>query len=695
MKFVIFYKNLKFYVIRRFFHLKNFLSKKVLWVLLPVLILTLATGIFFLFSFSKPAKPADQIQTLYRIDTEAISNFTTMPPKQQKEQVDIWIQKAKEVPVDGILWDHTVQNNKLISYLSKQAKSHQLGVVVTVSPEYTEEKINKLQKKWNISGICYSGVEQNGLTTYPSATPLLMDITLPDTTQIEFYSQWTQGKRNPVVIASTNGQNHTTLYKQLNKNPQFIQTDLLKEPTLSIGIPQQDISTTAEVHFVAGTADPNLPLTVNGQSVAVQSGGIWGIPMPLQEGENPILVVQGEQQATITITRKKPSEGNWTPKLPEPDDSEFLEAGEYIQVTSPLASLLKDYQDDDSILQTIYQGAVVPIKESVSFVRGKKSTHAYRVAGGWLLAKDIKPVDATNLAFTQTQVSQQEQNHFLFLEGATPLVAAQREDTQLTLTFPATSLQCSLPEQLGFATLSSTTNPTGELSITFSFETGSLWGWSVDYTNQGTKITLKEKPVLSANPTAPLEGIRILLDPGHGLEDLGAIGPAGVNGPNEKDLNLATALATKQRLEQLGATVLMSRQDDSFPTLAERNLQLRQEQPDIFVSVHHNSIPLTRDVNQVNGVECYYFYPSGKLLAENLSYSVSQATHRKDRGKKYNYFYVTRSDICPAVLLETAFVPNSEEYASCIRGETISKTAFAIASAIQSTLEGISLKPSA
>ena len=111
----------------------------------------------------------------------------------------------------------------------------------------------------------------------------------------------------------------------------------------------------------------------------------------------------------------------------------------------------------------------------------------------------------------------------------------------------------------------------------------------------------------------------------------------GAHGPCEKDLNLAVALSAKQRLEQLGATVVMSRQEDVFPTLAERNQQLRQVKPDIFVSVHHNSIALTRDVNEVHGVECYYFHDSGKLLAQNLAQSVSELTQRNNRGDKYNY----------------------------------------------------------
>ena len=68
--------------------------------------------------------------------------------------------------------------------------------------------------------------------------------------------------------------------------------------------------------------------------------------------------------------------------------------------------------------------------------------------------------------------------------------------------------------------------------------------------------------------------MRVLLDPGHGAQDIGAMGVAGTSAPCEKDVNLAVALAAREQLEAMGATVLMTREDDSFPTLVERNQRI-------------------------------------------------------------------------------------------------------------------------
>ena len=91
---------------------------------------------------------------------------------------------------------------------------------------------------------------------------------------------------------------------------------------------------------------------------------------------------------------------------------------------------------------------------------------------------------------------------------------------------------------------------------------------------------------------------------------------------------------------------------------------------------------LNSDLNQVGGTEAYWFYTEGKPLATALSANVSLATERNDRGPKYSAFYVTRSNICPAVLLELGFVSNPAEYESCATLEGLWAEGGAIAQAV-------------
>ena len=191
-----------------------------------------------------------------------------------------------------------------------------------------------------------------------------------------------------------------------------------------------------------------------------------------------------------------------------------------------MASLLSDYEDDDSILQTVYQGAVAVVEESVEFTRGTKSTHAYKVAGGWLLAKDVEPLEGEMPTLSQVTLRQEERNTILRLEGVSPLVTAQRSNASLTLYLSGITLGCELPTEAGFAQLTSQQQETG-VALTFTFAENALWGWSIDYGEGFAEIILKQSPTLSENAQTPLAGITVLLDPGHGLEDLGALGPMG------------------------------------------------------------------------------------------------------------------------------------------------------------------------
>ncbi len=659
-------------------------KKALLWSALGVAVMIAAAAMIVLWPSPKAAVSAEELQRLYRITDSYISQLDPKHPQTQQLFV-----AARQAGANGLLWHGSIENQQLVGQVARQAAKEGLGFVVALDIETDPAIKIRLMKKYPISGLCAYDLSDNDAKIFAPQTEGLRQIVLPDSSGAEFYSLWAQGISMSPVVASTNGQNHTILCSQLQNPPVAPQAALTPEASLSIGVPHQDPKTTAQQHFVAGRADPTLPLLVNGQEVVVHKGGFWGILMPLQEGENTITATQEGQTVSTVITRIKPQEGIWEPKQPEPDGSEQLEAGALIQITSPLASLLSDYKDDDSILQTVYQGAVARVEESAAFVRGRKQTHAYRVQQGWILAKDCTPLEKTEVqALKAADFRQQGRDYIFPLHGGTPLAIAERTDTTLTLFLSGAVLEGPLWEQKGIAKEIGFEQTENGLLLRFEFPPKGLWGWSVDYGEQGTEIILKAPPTLSQSPERPLEGIVVMLDAGHGLEDLGALGPMGPAGPGEKDLNLAVALAAKQRLEQMGAVVMMTREGDTFPTLADRNRQLRQQKPDLFLSLHHNSIPLTKDANEIHGVECYYFYPSGKALAQNLADTVSRFLNRQNRGEKYNYFYVTRSDICPAVLLEIGFTPNPAEYSDCASADGIAKTAYAIGQGVQDTLQG-------
>jgi N-acetylmuramoyl-L-alanine amidase len=92
----------------------------------------------------------------------------------------------------------------------------------------------------------------------------------------------------------------------------------------------------------------------------------------------------------------------------------------------------------------------------------------------------------------------------------------------------------------------------------------------------------------------------VVLDPGHGGRDPGAIGHRGLR---EKDVNLGVALHLRRYLQARGVRVVMTREDDSYPSLQAR-ADLANRTPDsVFISIHANAVSRRR--YEVRGVETF------------------------------------------------------------------------------------------
>lgn len=193
----------------------------------------------------------------------------------------------------------------------------------------------------------------------------------------------------------------------------------------------------------------------------------------------------------------------------------------------------------------------------------------------------------------------------------------------------------------------------------------------------------------------PLSGANIVLDPGHGGDEPGAVGPAGTI---EKAVNLAIAHETKRRLEALGASVVLTRTSDYRITLASRAAIATNLQPQLFVSIHHNASP--DGPRDGPGAETYFQIASPEskraagLIYEELvrafaPYDIAWVADR-DAGAKYRpradggdyYGILSRSAGVPAVLSEAAYITNAPEEALLADPAFQSVEAGAIAEAI-------------
>lgn len=155
----------------------------------------------------------------------------------------------------------------------------------------------------------------------------------------------------------------------------------------------------------------------------------------------------------------------------------------------------------------------------------------------------------------------------------------------------------------------------------------------------------------------------VCLDAGHGADDVGATSTGGAR--LEKDDNLRLTLKVRDRLEEKGVKVVLTRGDDSDITLKERCKLANRKRCDFFLSLHRNSSV------SGTGFEAWIAKePKGneEETAEKLVAALSDISGLPNRGVKRGYrnssgnnYYVNSNTNMPSILLEVGFVTNEED----------------------------------
>jgi N-acetylmuramoyl-L-alanine amidase len=176
-------------------------------------------------------------------------------------------------------------------------------------------------------------------------------------------------------------------------------------------------------------------------------------------------------------------------------------------------------------------------------------------------------------------------------------------------------------------------------------------------------------PYMPSVPTnASLAGKIVVIDPGHGGRDTG--GAAGLS-PDfyEKNITLAIGLRLRDVLTQNGATVIMTRTDDSFPALESRPALANQHHADYFISIHADDSAIGR--NSLAGTTVYFHAQNSlcRLMAADIGRRVSETSGIAYNGVKSDTirfrtgFAVLRDSYMPAVLVETGYMNNDRDLA--------------------------------
>ncbi len=186
--------------------------------------------------------------------------------------------------------------------------------------------------------------------------------------------------------------------------------------------------------------------------------------------------------------------------------------------------------------------------------------------------------------------------------------------------------------------------------------------------NLGPKVGIRAG---SVHAWTPLAGKVIVLDPGHGGPDGGAISRSGLI---EKEVALQVALFLRDYLQQAGALVRMTRETDTdlanektrgysrrkTEDLMKRAQMVNQSQGDLLISIHLNSFPNSR----YSGAQT--FYCTTQEESRKLAYSVQQElieglANTKRTAKKLDEVFLLNQSRIPAILVEIGFLSHATE----------------------------------
>ncbi|NCC87530.1 MAG: N-acetylmuramoyl-L-alanine amidase [Clostridia bacterium] len=193
-------------------------------------------------------------------------------------------------------------------------------------------------------------------------------------------------------------------------------------------------------------------------------------------------------------------------------------------------------------------------------------------------------------------------------------------------------------------------------------KSGAFYGYDLSHDDSTGSFVL----YIKNKPTA-LSGYTVLIDPGHGGSDPGALGAIidSETGKQyyESKANLILSNLVKQKLVALGVNVVMTRTGDTTRALTDRANYITELKPDISLSIHNDSSTSSTST----GTSAYYFKPYSFPLAKEVHNNLLSAWNSiygrpiQDRGINFYPFRIARVDVCPAILIECGFMSNPTE----------------------------------
>ena len=317
---------------------------------------------------------------------------------------------------------------------------------------------------------------------------------------------------------------------------------------------------------------------------------------------------------------------------------------------------------------------LTPLPQGVrASVTGKQGDWLRLDYGGWIHSQETRIIPAAIPPRTTIRsiISRQlpTATEIVFPLQVPVPVTVEQGDKTFTLTLHNTTAQTDtirLDDDPIISRLDWQQIAPGTVQYTFNLKNAQQWGYNLEYRNTTLVLSLRHPPVIPPRQPQPLSGIKILLNAGHGGEELGAAGPTGYLA---KDLNLTVTKLLRDELRRRGATVVMTREDDRDLSLVARQQMIDQNQPamaspavGIALTFHYRFLDDDGDAENTKGVSSYWYHPQAHSLAVLLQNRLVQNLGRSSFGVYWNNLALTRPHSAPSVLLELGFMSNPQDF---------------------------------
>ncbi|MDD3570747.1 MAG: N-acetylmuramoyl-L-alanine amidase [Lachnospiraceae bacterium] len=485
-----------------------------------------------------------------------------------------------------------------------------------------------------------------------------------------------------------------------------------------VSAPSDGYVTKSEKISILGACNPKNELYINGELVEITESGFFADYVQLKDGENVFQFKNGNKSKTLTVIKEasqnpafaqnvvqkapeatqeqQSTQEPQTTQEPKQTQDENKEANLYDEKKAPIYGVVNrnnishrtNPDESNALLTPLTKGTTTQIiGETDEYYRIYDGTYIYKetldVKEGKLEKNKI-----THISFEPEAKENTAQISFNMDYAALYSLTADKEKAVLTVF----NTKVFEPDELTKTNLlfkDVKAVQEGENAVyTVYFKEGfNVYGRGVVFDGKRLILSLKKAPILEEHGT--LKGAKIVIDAGHGDTDVGAVGPAGANGPTEKDINLQIALAARNYLEGKGAKVVMTRSDDTFIPLNDRVNIILNEKPDLAISIHGNSLPITSDYTNSSGLLTFYTYKDINGAVSFMNTNIAGLMDFSGKEPRQSNLALTRITDCPAMLFETKFLSNPQDYEWLIKQENQKKFGEAIGRATEKYVESI------